>query len=440
MAFQKTILVANPSPYQRSDFVEVDDLKALGVPPELDSGNLRLMRQWPGGSREEVACQIDYPFGKLAKYRSLTFFARDVPPGDPDYRGHTAQFSLEEGPPRDFREAVNPEALKVEHCSAPGTFQRVWDPKKNVIGVELSNAIAPTDPNYDYRPGMRIYFSLVPRPEVASQYNYAGAATSILHYRSWLMEGADVLAPHDSPHSPRKRWGQLTALDFYPMPWERRYYQTESLLGEGGREPAYTLAWSNAGPLRATVTLQSEPIQVHYNGAPFLKPDKRDLRCRLYRIIFVYPEKEFYTEQLVVRPEGDGIDPSDRISLSFRAHYYSYLDYPNEVRVELARSEKIPDYFAVWRWFGGPRRGYAFASDSHVRALQVWPEWPDMPPAEIRWRLQLGHEHRCVHLFPLFLADPAARFEPFHEVGHTAWYERLWKPLQVVPLNRYVSS
>src|SRR5271157_368129 len=93
------IAVANPSPYERSDFVEIDDLNALGVPPELDDGNLRLIRRWSGGSTEEVAFQIDYPFGTKAGYRTLTFFSRNTPPGDPDYRQPTAQFSLEEGTP-----------------------------------------------------------------------------------------------------------------------------------------------------------------------------------------------------------------------------------------------------------------------------------------------------------------------------------------------------
>ena len=84
--FKCAIKVANPSPYERSDFVEIDDLNALGVPPELGDGNLRLIRQWPGGATDEVGFQTDYPFGREAGYRTLTFFSRNTSPGDPDYQ------------------------------------------------------------------------------------------------------------------------------------------------------------------------------------------------------------------------------------------------------------------------------------------------------------------------------------------------------------------
>ena len=434
MPFKHIIQVANPSPYERSDFVEVDDLKALGVPSTLDDRNLRLLRQWPGGAQEEIAYQIDYPFGRKAGFRTLAFFARNTPPGDSDYSNHTAEFLLEEGTPHNFAAEQNPDLLKIQHFSAPGVFDSTWDPAKDVIGVELSNGVAPPERHRTDLNGLQIHFNLVPRPEPTSPFNYSGAATSILHHRGWSMTyAADVLAPHYPyhPHSPQKCWGQLTHLDFYPLPWERQFYRTESLLGQAGREPRYTLAWSRTGPSRATVVLRSEPIQVQYVGKPFFKPDKKELTCYLYRIICMYPHTEFYTEQLIVRPEGEGLDPSDRISVFFRAHYYSYLDYPEHVPTDVARFEDIPDYFAVWRSFGTHHRGYAFASDSHVRALKV-------TPSEIRWRLQLGHEHRCVHLFP-FHAWPEEGLAPFQEVGHTGWYERLLKPLQALPLNRYVS-
>lgn len=116
------------------------------------------------------------------------------------------------------------------------------------------------------------------------------------------------------------------------------------------------------------------------------------------------------------------------MSLAFRAHYSSYLGYP-DVEHQVARSEDIPDYFAVWKSFATQHRGLAFASDSHVRNLQV-------TSSEIRWRLQLGHEYRCVHHFP-FHCYPDGPLALFHEVGHTAWYERLLKPLQALPLTRY---
>ena len=419
MSFQRVIRVSNPSPYERSDLVEIGDLNALGVPLTLNERSLRLIRHWPGGSTEEVAHQIDYPFGKDAGFRTLVFYSRNTPPGDPDYKRVSAEFSLEEGAPG-FSAATAPEILDIEHYSAPGSQSNTWDRTQDVKGVGLSNG-----PD-----GLQVYFSLVPRPEPWSPHNYAGAATSILHRRAERMTGAgEALAPFDTGQYPPKRWGQLTRVDFYPLPWERRWYQAESMMGNGVDEPRYTLVWSNTGPLRATVTLKSKAIQVRYGGGPFFNEDKKEVTCYVYRIISMYPNREFYTEQLIARPEAAGLDPSRRISLAFRAHFYSYLGYHDDFPHLLARFEDVPDYFAIWKSFATQHRGAAFASDSHVRKLQL-------TPREVRWRLQLGHEYRCVHLFP-FHCWPEGEFSPFHEVGHTAWYERLLKPLQALPLDRY---
>lgn len=428
MPFQ-TIVVANPSPYERSDFVEIDDLSALGVPPDLDEGNLRLMRLWENGSSEEVDAQIDYPFGKKARYRSLTFFSRNTPPGDEHYTRPTARFSLEQEKPRDSRD-LN---LKIEHYSDPEVCEEKWDPARDIKGVKLSNGIAPPNPRRDDLSGIQPYFSLVSRRDPNCGYNYSGAATSILHHRQWKETWTgDILAPHDPPsdHAAEKRWGQVTRLDLYPLPWERRFYQKVFLVGQEGRsEPRYTLAWSKAGPVRATVSLKSDPFPVRYESAPYFGSQNVELACHLYRIISLYPNKEYYTEQLIVRPEGGDLNPRKRISLGFRAHYYSYLDYSDGVPMGLSRFEHIPDYFTVWRSFAWHHRGYAFASDSHVRELRA-------TPSEIRWRLQLGHEHRCIHLFPFHVIGEEPP-QPFNAIG-TGWYARLLKPLQALPLNRYV--
>jgi hypothetical protein len=421
MPFKRAIRVSNPSPYERSDYVEIDDLEALRVPPELDDTTLRLSRVSRNGVEEEVPFQIDYPFGKQAGYRTLTFFSANTASGDPEYREHDndARFLLEQIQSRSPGPPVSPEVLNIEHYTAPGEYQSIWDMQKDITGVELSNG-----PH-----GLEVYFSLVPRPEKSSPYNYAGAALSILHQHAAREFGAgEALAPYTD--SPPKRWGQLTRLDFYPLPWERRYYQTESLLGEPDREPRYTLVWSSTGPWRATVALKSEAIEVRYGGEPFFDGTKI-VTCYLYRIISMYPDKEYYTEQLIVRPEWKGVGSRRRISLAFRAHFFSSLGYPEDHPHQLARFESIPDYFAVWKSWALQHRGYAFASDSHVRTLQV-------TPSEISWRLQLGHEYRCVHIFP-FHCFPDGPLAQFHEVGHTAWYERLFKPLSAIPLDRYES-
>jgi hypothetical protein len=429
---QYAIKIANPSPYERSDYVEVD-LESVGVKSGLDSRTLCLSRVWPTGPVEE-AFQIDYPFGRGADYRILTLFSRNTPQGDAGYERHTAEFLLEERAPRDFADCVDPNLLKVGHYLTPGVEDGAWSPGKRYVGVKLYNGGAPKEQNHVSADGLQVYVSLVPRPEINAPINYSGAATSVLHHRVWRGGSApEALVPVlFRPHPSEKRWGQLTHIDIAPLPWERKPYQLESMLGEPGKEPEYTLVWSNAGPLRATATLKSHPIHLRFDGNPFFQPGKRELTCHLYRIVSVYPGKEFYTEQLILRPdEGAGLG-KNRISLPFRAYFCSYVDYPEQLwgaRPHLARFEDIPDYFCLWSSYAEQHRGYAFASEAHVRALSV-------RGPHIRWRLDRGHEHRCLHLFP-FHGYSEGGFDPYHEIGHM-WYEWVYKPLLSLPLNRYV--
>jgi hypothetical protein len=438
MPFEHIIKIANPSPYERSDYVEVD-LECAGVPPRLDGESLRLLRKWPSGATEEVAFQIDYPFGRDVGYRVLTLFSRDTPSGDVDYRTHSAEFLLQEEHHADFSDRVDPRLLKVVHYPSPGVEHELWVPDKRYIGVKLINGGYARNPSDLVSDGLQAYFSLVPRPEVASPLNYAGAATSMLHHRAWRGGEAEELCPMAfgaRPHSPEKRWGQLTHIDIAPLPWEQRPYQLESLLGQGNEEPEYTLAWSNTGPLRATVTLKSSPIRVCFSGRPFY-PWETELTCHLYRVLSMYSRQELYTERLILRPveqpplhsdRAPGLG-SNRISLPFRAYFTSHIDLAAAVRPRLARIEDIPDYFCVWRDFAEEHRGYAFASEMHIRGLRV-------TESAINWRLDRGHEHRCIHLF-LFHGYPEGPFDPFKETGH-AWYEWIYKPLLAIPLSRYV--
>jgi hypothetical protein len=453
MALPIIIEVANPSTYDRSDYVEVD-LASYGVTVAEADQRLRLFRIWSEEkgheNKEEIAYQIDRLFGVSNPRRVLTFISSATPRSKKDnYKKPGAKFRLEvhdpaAGDPPDeekLRAAVHADLLKIEHYTTSPGCDSKWDPAKDVIGVKLFNGgeLPPLDHRDRAESGLQVYFSLVARPDQFSPFNYVGAATSVLHHRAWKHDphfGEILVAPMAfRDHAPQKRWGQLTSIEFYSLPWERRWYQSESLLGKPGNEPRYTLAWSQTGPLRATVTLKSKPIQVRCGGGPFFQPRERTIPCCLYRVISLYPKREFYTEQLFINVEGEGIpELEERVSLAFRAWYHSYVDYPPEVSPVPARlSEDIPDYFAVWRQFSNERRGYAFACDSHVRNFIL-------RGAETTWRLQLGHDHRSVHAFPFHPAPTgiAGGINPLQEVGHTAWYEWLYKPLQAIPLKRYV--
>jgi hypothetical protein len=147
----------------------------------------------------------------------------------------------------------------------------------------------------------------------------------------------------------------------------------------------------------------------------------------LYRVLSVHPDKPFYTEDLFVLADHDTDYPDD-ISISFRPYFHSVLNHSVVADTRLARFEHIPDYLALWKPVGVLHYGYGFASDAHVRALAI-------DGNRLSWRLALSHHHRCIHYF-MFHCEDGGRYDPFHEIGHSAWYERILKPLEAVPLAK----
>jgi len=424
MLFERPFDVVNPSPYPRGDYVEVR-LRQLGVPDDIDETRLRLFRL-EGTSRTEVDFQIDSVFGTGDPVdrgeRTLTFFSMNTPPGDPDYlsTSRSARFHLQEVSVDGTAPSRQRGPLLIEHfyraaggSSLPRTGTE-WDPSREVDGVKLHNGF------------LKVYFSLVPHTDT----NNSGAATSIFHARAADLMDDGMLKPFGGGAS--TRWGQLTDLVFYPLPWEPRWYHVKRFVGDQSDSAAYTLVWSRSGPVRAVVTLKSDPLEIEYDGGPYFQ-GRRTVRCHLYRILSLSPagrfnhlgeHSDFYTEQLCVRTD-------DHCSLAFRPQFYSSIEYPPGVPPLLHRLEHIPDYFVVWRHFGAHCRAYGFASNAHVRA-------PAVTDAELRWHLQVAHNPTCIHSFTVHgYPDNYDQLDKLHVIGHS-WYERLFKPLMVVPLDPYL--
>jgi hypothetical protein len=418
MAFQKRFEVANPSPYRRSDYVEVD-LEWLNVPPGLGELTLKLSRLSPQGGKMEIPYQIDSIFGKNVGTRVMTFLATEMLPRPDDYSQASGAYLLEEARPTIELNPWTKQHLWVKHYHThpvpgepPDGCNDSWDPQRKVYGVKLCND------------ALEVYFSLVPHPRFPTATNYVGSATSVLHLRARELTGAgEMLAPYGGSEAEQARWGQLTQLVFFTLPWERRWYHTESLLRDGSREREYTLAWSHSANMRAVVSFKSDPITIRYVGQPYFHPNSAEVTCHLYRVLSFYPGKEYYTENLYIRT-------LDGLSLASRAYFSSFVYCP-WVPVDLVRLEEIPDYFAVWRHFSEQYRGYAFSADSHCREVAL-------DGHEIRWRLQLGHNLKCLHYF-MFYYPPHPHPDFMHNIGHNGWYERVFKPLEVIPLNRYLT-
>jgi hypothetical protein len=413
MGYKRVFQVANPSDTARSDYVEVL-LSAVDVPDTLDERSLRLSRL-RGDRRIPLPHQVDRLVG-TTRERMLSFFSEATPPGPDDYsRPSDATFLLEEtSGDIPFESEIQIDHYYLPRRSGDDGYRPSWEPDRDAYAVKLRSST------------LEVYVSLIGdlgNPAI----DYAGAATSVRHLRAHNdARAGEMLKPFGGEGEATARWGQLTGLDFYPLPWEPRFYHRLLLIGSPEQPHRYHLIWSSAGPVRATVVLRSDPFTLRYGGGPYFHPRTLILTAHLYRVISLYPQMECYTERLLVRTaEGE--------SIGFRPHFQSFIEMPAMANVRPARFETVPDYFAVWRNFHEyQHHGYGFAADSHIRALK-------MGPSEIRWRLDLGHNHKCVHYF-MFEGTPHAALDPFRIIGHSGWYEQLFKPLEVFPPKRFLAS
>ena len=417
-ANQWEIKVANPSPYERSDYVEVD-LESCGVPPSLDENSLRLFRK-DNESEREISYQIDWIFGKNFPKRILTFLSANTPSRKDDYSEASTTYLLEKGKPEKFSNSMTQSLLNIDYYYDPPDpskgdlkkdgFNKKWDPTRKICGVKLRNGILET------------YVSLVPFPRLYKGTDCSGSITSVL-----LRKNPSFIDPSnpDNMLSPfkdcvEKRWGQVTKLVFNPSPWSIDRFHEESLLGK-----KYRLLYAHNGLMRDCVTLQSEPFSITFSGNPFFNPKSVEVTYNLYRVFSLYPNKPYYQEKLFVLSEKG-------YPIYFRPYFLSKVHCPPNVVREFARLESIPDYFALWRHFAMLYYGYGFASNTHVRLL-------DFKENQLEWRSQLNFHHKTIHYFMCYddLFDGFGKKDLYHVIGHYGWYEQIFKPLRTIPVELF---
>jgi hypothetical protein len=403
--FEAEFSVSNPSPYERTDYVEVN-LGSLKVPYELGEESLKLYQIPPYGDRQPIAAQIDHPAGRGAGIRVLSFLCPRTPPGPEDYSGGTAHFVLTEEKPQAHATPGNLWIGYYHSEPEPGEpddgFNLVHRDGRPLNAVKLANGT------------LEAYFSLV--PGLSPEQSLKGAVASVVNNQAGRYTySGEMLSPFWK--DARAYWGQVTQLVFFPLPWEQRWFHRYDLMQQ---QYQYELVWRKLGPVRATAAFRLGPITVTYDGTPVFAGSGVTL-CDFYRVLYVYPrddargdEKPYYVEDLFV------LMRQEHRSVAFRPYFASRV-VPADVPLEIKRFEHIPDYFAAWKHFGPNYRGYGFAADAHIRGLEVAGDG-------LRWRLPLSHQKRCVHYFP-FLPELPAGFDFFHMIGHDGWYEKVFKPL-----------
>lgn len=401
MSFKLSVF--NPSDYWRKSHVTLPwqpVYEETGISPEelvlRDSSNTPL------------PVQVDHIDPDDQSRDTLVFsLAQPIPPGPEDYSKATAFVNVERDDPMAPKNG-GPRLMVV-----PGEGG-------HVRGVKLINR------------RLKLWFNLIPAPWDDERTWFAGSASTV------EFDGKEILDPFRAEldcrgHDPEKRCMQVDQLQLCYPPWETMPHQQVNLFNR-----SYQLVSQSNGPVRASITIASEPFEYRYSDPVMHK--KSLLQCQLYRVISLYADcPDCLTEELFVKGKlqsspGEVVTDTEVINLRFTARYFAYMDmgfFPS-----VYRFAPLPDWFAVGSP-SPPYPGYGFATDTHIATVvHPHPNLPDWSNAykSFSWQLYPCKSAKCLHLF---MRDQLFRLEDFlcglpkdfdSRTGRY-WYESIFKPL-----------
>jgi hypothetical protein len=380
--------VFNPSPFPRSGYATLDWEPLYGkfkIKPEhlvlLDAGG------------RQLKCQID-PIDRKTPWRAALTFLHEklIDPMSDDYQTPSTSVFLTKGTPS-----------YADDVDAP------WvDVHKSYIVLHNRNLV--------------VKFNLTPTLESDPRFDhavFAGAATSVeLHRLEHLDCFSAFFGNKMLNHDPEKRCMQIDNIQLTNPAWEEVPCEQISLY-----DRPYRVVDSSSGPVRACVTVASEPF--YY---PPSDPRGRRVKCELYRVLSLYRDADYVLDELFITTrERD-------LQLHFTAQYFSYMNMGVPF---IAHYEEVPDWFAIGCPYS-PFQGYGFATDVHVqRIAHPHPSFPHVYQSNktFSWQLFRASRSRSIHIFTrLDLRDldshdlDAVQYEFTHHAGHS-WYEHIFKPL-----------
>jgi hypothetical protein len=261
-----------------------------------------------------------------------------------------------------------------------------------------------------------VWFNLIPAPEDNGRNWFSGSATSVQLDHQEMLDPFLAAKGEWLGQDPEKRCMQVSELQL-PGPSHPKspYYQV-SLFNH-----AYRLVSQSQGPVRASITIASEPFD--YMGADPVTGKNRHLVCELYRVISLYAGADYLIEELFVKgkpkAEEDRIGNTPEIvNLPFGLHYFAYMNMGQTQDIE--QVFPVPDWFAVGST-APPYAAYGLATNLHIEAIAHPYEGN---PSCFSWQLLPGHSAKCLHMF---MRGQPEGFDA--KVGHT-WYELIYGPLK----------
>jgi hydrogenase maturation protease len=290
----------------------------------------------------------------------------------------------------------------------------VWDPDGRARGVRLINK------------RLTVWLNLVPDPENHGRNWFAGAATSVQLEHQEILDPFPAATGEWMHHDPEKRCLQVAELQLPPPPHPiKSPYYSVPLFNH-----AYRLVAQNEGPVRASVTIASEPFD--YMGPDPVSGMNRHLTCELYRVISLYAGADYLIEDLVVKGKPKGQDDEQfgaaAVNLSFAVRYFTHIDLGHQPI--LYRPPHVEGWFAIGSSVS-PYPGYGFATDLHIDAVSYPHQGNEH---QLSWQLLPGRSATCLHLFM------RGQTEADDSQTGRSWYELLYEPLKAEVYQEAISS
>jgi hypothetical protein len=382
------LTVFNPSNYWRSGICSIS-WQAIAQqfqisPEELVLSDLRDL------SHQPLNAQIDFIDPEDPSRDTLVFqLPKPIPPGTEDEVLASTFIRLDRGKP------IPPEIGEPY-------LEVVYGSDGRERGVRFINN------------RLIVWFNLIPAPEDNERNWFSGSASSVQLDHQEILDPFPAAAGEWLGQDPEKRCMQVSKLQLPGLSYPKSPYYQVSLFNH-----SYRLVSQSSGPVRATITIASEPFD--YMGTDPVTGHNRHLVCELYRVISLYAGADYLIEELFVKgkpkAEEDKVQGAEIVNLDFGLHYYAHMNMGQTQDIE--QVFPVPDWFAVGSTTE-PYAAYGLATNLHIESV-IHPH--EGNTSCFSWQLLPSKSAKCLHLF---MRGQPQGFDA--RVGHS-WYELIYRPL-----------
>jgi hypothetical protein len=384
------IAVFNPSNYWRSGYITMP-WQAIAQEFQIPTDKL-VLSDLRDLSHKAIPTQIDRIDPEDSSRDTLVIsLPRPVPPGAEDDILAATFLRVDQGKPMPSK--IGEPYLEVVYGS---------DGKER--GVRLVNN------------RLIVWFNLIPAPEDNEHNWFSGSATSVQLDHQELLDPFLAAKGEWLGQDPEKRCLQVSEIQLPGSLYPKSPHYQVSLFNH-----AYRLVAQSSGPVRACITIASEPFD--YMGVDPATESNRHLVCELYRVISLYAGTDYLMEELFIKAKPKAAE--DRITntpevvnLPFGLQYFAHMNLGQTQDIE--QVFPVPDWFAVGST-APPYAAYGLATNLHIDAI-AHPQGGHL--SNFSWQLLPGKYAKCLHIF---MRGQPQGFDA--KVGHT-WYELIHKPLK----------